>query len=321
MIKRKLGCSGIEVSAIGLGCMGMDHAYGPSANRQEMMTLIQKAVDLGCNFFDTAVVYGEANEELLGEALAPYRNQVVISTKFGIIGQVVNENKLENILDSRKEFIKEQLEVSLKRLKVNCIDLYYQHRVDPNVEPEVVAETMKELISEGKIKAWGLSEAPIDYIRRAHAICPIAAIQNQYSMIWRKPEKELFQLCEELGISFVAYSPLGNGFLSGKYTKETQFKKGDFRNFMTRFQPEVINQNQAVLNLIEEMAKAKEATSAQTVLAWELAQRPYIIPIPGTTKLHRLEENLGSVKVELTAHELEQLNQALDQLTIDERYF
>lgn len=225
MIKRKLGCSGIEVSAIGLGCMGMDHVYGPSANRQEMMTLIQKAVDLGCNFFDTAVVYGEANEELLGEALAPYRNQVVISTKFGIIGQVVNENKLENILDSRKEFIKEQLEVSLKRLKVNCIDLYYQHRVDPNVEPEVVAETMKELISEGKIKAWGLSEAPIDYIRRAHAICPIAAIQNQYSMIWRKPEKELFQLCEELGISFVAYSPLGNGFLSGKYTKETQFKK------------------------------------------------------------------------------------------------
>lgn len=316
-----LGHSGIEVSAIGLGCMGMNHAYGPPADRKEMVALIRKAVELGCNFFDTAVVCGEANEKLLGEALSPYRKQVVIATKFGIVGQVIKENGLENILDSRPESIKEQLEGSLKRLKVNCIDLYYQHRVDPKIEPEVVATTMKELIAEGKIKAWGLSEAPIEYIRRAHTVCPIAAIQNQYSMMWRKPEKALFQLCEELGISFIAYSPLGNGFLSGKYTTETQFKEGDFRNFMGRFKPEAINQNQALLDLIEEVAKSKQATSAQIVLAWELAQRPYIIPIPGTTNLYRLEENLGSVKVELTQEELQQLNEALDKLGIDERYF
>ena len=193
--------------------------------------------------------------------------------------------------------------------------------MDPNIEPEVVAETMKELISEGKIKAWGLSEAPIEYIRRAHAVCPIAAIENQYSMMWRKPEKELFQLCEELGISFVAYSPLGNGFLSGKYTKETQFEVGDFRSFMGRFKPEVIDHNQALLDLIEQVAKSKKATSAQIVLAWELAQRPYIIPIPGTTKLHRLEENLGSTTIELTKEELQRLNQALYKLDIDETHF
>lgn len=321
MIKRALGQSGIEVSAIGLGCMGMDHAYGPSADRKDMIKLIRRAVELGCNFFDTAVIYGESNEKLLGDALTPYRDQVVIATKFGIVGQAVKNDRLENVLDSRPESIREQLEGSLKRLKVECIDLYYQHRVDPNIEPEVVAETMKELISEGKIKAWGLSEAPIEYIRRAHAVCPIAAIENQYSMMWRKPEKELFQLCEELGISFVAYSPLGNGFLSGKYTKETQFEVGDFRSFMGRFKPEVIDHNQALLDLIEQVAKSKKATSAQIVLAWELAQRPYIIPIPGTTKLHRLEENLGSTTIELTKEELQRLNQALYKLDIDETHF
>ena len=211
MKKRMLGKSGIEVSAIGLGCMGMDHAYGKPADRDEMIKLIRKSVELGCNFFDTAVVYGESNEELLGEALAPIRDKMVIATKFGIIGQEIIDGKPQNILNSSPESIKEQLEGSLKRLKVDCIDLYYQHRVDPNVEPEVVAGVMKELIAEGKIKTWGLSNAPINYMKRAHSVCPLSAIENQYSMVWREPEKELFNLCEELGISFVAYSPLGNG--------------------------------------------------------------------------------------------------------------
>lgn len=321
MNKRVLGSSRLEVSEIGLGCMGMDHAYGPPADRQEMIQLIQRAIELGCNFFDTAVVYGEENETLLGEAVKPYRDQVVIATKFGIVGQEVEGNRLENLLDSRPQSIKAQLEESLKRLKVDCIDLYYQHRIDPKVEPEIVAQTMKELILDGKIKAWGLSEAPIDYIRRAHAVCPVAALENQYSMMWRKPELELFQLCEELGISFVAYSPLGNGFLSGKYTKETVFRDGDFRNFMGRFKPEVMDQNQALLELIEQVAKSKQATPAQIVLAWELAQKPYIIPIPGTTKMHRLEENLRAGDIRLTAEELNDLNNILSKLEIDETHF
>ncbi|MEK3993103.1 aldo/keto reductase [Robertmurraya sp. FSL R5-0851] len=277
MEMRKLGNSGLKVSAIGLGCMGMDHAYGKPADRDEMVKLIRRAVDLGCNFFDTAVVYGESNEELLGEVLAPVREQVVIATKFGITGTDIVNDRPQHILNSKPESIREQMEGSLKRLKVDCIDLYYQHRIDPNVEPEAVATTMKELMAEGKIKAWGLSNAPIDYMKRAHAVCPIAAIENQYSMMWREPEKELFDICEELGISFVAYSPLGNGFLSGKYTKDTKYDEDDYRNFMGRFNPEVIDHNQALLTLIAEVAKSKNATSAQVVLAWELAQKPFII--------------------------------------------
>jgi aryl-alcohol dehydrogenase-like predicted oxidoreductase len=321
MDKRKLGNSGLEVSAIGLGCMGMDHAYGQPADRKEMIKLIRKAVELGCNFFDTAVVYGEPNEELLGEALTPIRDQVVIATKFGITGQEIVNDRPVNILNSKPESIREQLEGSLKRLKVDCIDLYYQHRVDPNVEPETVAETIKELMAEGKIKAWGLSNAPIDYMRRAHAVCPIAAIENQYSMMWREPEKELFGICEELGISFVAYSPLGNGFLSGKFTKDTRYKDGDFRSFMGRFKPEVMDHNQRLLEIIAKVAESKNATSAQVVLAWELAQKPFIIPIPGTTKLHRLEENLRGAGIELTKEELDSLNNALSKIDIDETHF
>lgn len=322
MKKRKLGSSGLEVSAIGLGCMGMDHAYGKPADREEMIQLIRKAVELGCNFFDTAVVYGEFNEELLGEALEPIRNQVVIATKFGITGQEIVDGTLQNILNSKPESIREQVEGSLKRLNVSCIDLYYQHRrVDPNVEPEAVAETMKDLMAEGKIKAWGLSNAPINYLKRAHAVCPVAAIENQYSMMWREPENELFAVCEELEIAFVAYSPLGNGFLSGNYTKDTTYEEGDFRRFMGRFKPEVIDYNQALLNIIAEVAESKNATSAQVVLAWELAQKPFIIPIPGTTKIHRLEENLGGADLELTKEELDSLNQALSKIDIDETHF
>jgi aryl-alcohol dehydrogenase-like predicted oxidoreductase len=321
MKMRALGKSGLKVSTIGLGCMGMDHAYGKPADRDEMIKLIRKAVELGCNFFDTAVVYGESNEELLGEALAPVRNQVVIGTKFGITGQEIVNDRPQNILNSTPQSIREQVEGSLKRLKVDCIDLYYQHRIDPNVEPEAVAETMKDLLAEGKIKAWGLSNAPIDYMKRAHAVCPIAAIENQYSMMWREPEKELFGICEELEISFVAYSPLGNGFLSGKYTKDTKYEEGDYRSFMGRFKPDVMDQNQALLKLIGEVAESKNATSAQVVLAWELAQKPFIIPIPGTTKLHRLEENLGGADIELTKEELDSLNQALSKIVIDETHF
>jgi aryl-alcohol dehydrogenase-like predicted oxidoreductase len=321
MKTRKLGSQGLAVSEIGLGCMGMDHAYGPAADRQEMIKLIHRAVELGCNFFDTAVVYGHANEELLGEAIKPYKGKVIIATKFGITGTENINGKLVHKLDSSPESIREQLEESLKRLKVDYVDLYYQHRIDPKVEPEIVAEVMKELISEGKIKHWGLSNAPIDYMRRSHAVCPVTAIENQYSMMWREPEEELFEACEELGIGFVAYSPLGNGFLSGKYTKETKYAEGDFRNFMARFKPEVIEHNQALLDLIAQIAESKNATSAQIVLAWELAQKPYIVPIPGTTKLHRLEENLGASNVQLTKEELSNINEALSKIDIDETHF
>lgn len=321
MENRVLGTSGIEVSSIGLGCMGMDHAYGKQADRQEMIKLIRHAVDLGCNFFDTAVVYGEDNERVLGEAVKEIRSKVIIATKFGITGQKIVDGKPENVLDSKPDSIREQVEGSLQRLQTDYIDLYYQHRVDPEVEPEVVAEVMKELIKEGKIKAWGLSNAPIDYLRRAHAICPISAVENQYSMMWREAEKEMFSICEELGISFIAYSPLGNGFLSGKYTKGMKYEEGDFRSFMGRFKPEVIDQNQALLDLISEVAKVKNATPAQIVLAWELAQKPYIIPIPGTTKIHRLEENIASADITLSEKELNSLNEALSKISVDETYF
>lgn len=318
---RKLGNSELEVSELGLGCMGMSHAYGPAQDKEEMIKCIREAIKLGCNFFDTAVVYGELNEIILGEAVKPYRDKVIIATKFGILDQEEINGKPVNKLDSRPETIRKQLEESLKRLQTDYIDLYYQHRVDPNVEPETVANTMKELIEEGKIKTWGLSNAPIDYIRRAHKICPVSAIENQYSMVWREPEKEMFNLCEELNITFVAYSPLGNGFLTGRFNKDTKYEEGDFRNTMGRFRPEVMEHNQALLNLIAKVAENKNATSAQIVLAWELAQRSFIVPIPGTTKLNRLQENLASSNIVLTDQELKDLNEALSKLDIDETHF
>lgn len=321
MKTRVLG-QGLEVSVIGLGCMGMDHAYGAPADREEMVKLIRRAVELGSNFFDTAVVYGEANEVLLGKALEIYkREDVIIATKFGIYGQVMVDGKPENQLNSKPDSIREQLAGSLERLGVDYIDLYYQHRIDPEVEPEVVAGVMKELIAEGKIKHWGLSNAPLDYLRRAHAVCPVTCIENQYSMVFREPEKEIFKVCEELGIGFVAYSPLGNGFLSGKYDANTQYSEDDFRNKMGRFSPEVMQKNQALLDLLKGIADSKNATSAQIVLAWELAQRPWIVPIPGTTKMHRLEENLGGAAIELSQQELQDINAALDGLDIDETHF
>ena len=313
---------GLEVSAIGLGCMGMDHAYGAPADREEMIKLIRHAVTLGCNFFDTAVVYGEANEVLLGKALEIFpRDEVIIATKFGIYGQEIVDGKPQNILNSKPDSIREQLEGSLKRLGVDYIDLYYQHRVDPEVEPEIVASVMKELIAKGKIKHWGLSNAPLDYLKRAHAVCPVTCIENQYSMVFRQPEKEVFKVCEELNVGFVAYSPLGNGFLSGKYTLATKYAEGDFRNNMGRFNPEVMKRNQALLDLVQEIAERKNATSAQIVLAWEINQKDWIVPIPGTTKIHRLEENLGAMEVELTEQEMAAINQALDNLDIDETHF
>lgn len=322
MRKTRILGQGLEVSAIGLGCMGMDHAYGAPADREEMIKLIRHAVTLGCNFFDTAVVYGEANEFLLGKALEIFpRDEVIIATKFGIYGQEIVDGKPQNILNSKPDSIREQLEGSLKRLGVDYIDLYYQHRVDPEVEPEIVASVMKELIAKGKIKHWGLSNAPLDYLKRAHAVCPVTCIENQYSMVFRQPEKEVFKVCEELNVGFVAYSPLGNGFLSGKYTPATKYAEGDFRNNMGRFNPEVMKRNQALLDLVQEIAERKNATSAQIVLAWEINQKDWIVPIPGTTKIHRLEENLGAMEVELTEQEMAAINQALDNLDIDETHF
>lgn len=322
MRKTRILGQGLEVSAIGLGCMGMDHAYGAPADREEMIKLIRHAVTLGCNFFDTAVVYGEANEVLLGKALEIFpRDEVIIATKFGIYGQEIVDGKPQNILNSKPDSIREQLEGSLKRLGVDYIDLYYQHRVDPEVEPEIVASVMKELIAKGKIKHWGLSNAPLDYLKRAHAVCPVTCIENQYSMVFRQPEKEVFKVCEELNVGFVAYSPLGNGFLSGKYTPATKYAEGDFRNNMGRFNPEVMKRNQALLDLVQEIAERKNSTSAQIVLAWEINQKDWIVPIPGTTKIHRLEENLGAMEVELTEQEMAAINQALDNLDIDETHF
>lgn len=322
MRKTRILGQGLEVSAIGLGCMGMDHAYGAPADREEMIKLIRHAATLGCNFFDTAVVYGEANEVLLGKALEIFpRDEVIIATKFGIYGQEIVDGKPQNILNSKPDSIREQLEGSLKRLGVDYIDLYYQHRVDPEVEPEIVASVMKELIAKGKIKHWGLSNAPLDYLKRAHAVCPVTCIENQYSMVFRQPEKEVFKVCEELNVGFVAYSPLGNGFLSGKYTPATKYAEGDFRNNMGRFNPEVMKRNQVLLDLVQEIAERKNATSAQIVLAWEINQKDWIVPIPGTTKIHRLEENLGAMEVELTEQEMAAINQALDNLDIDETHF
>ncbi len=320
MKKRMLG-NGLSVSEIGLGCMGMDHAYGKPAPREAMAGLLRHAVELGCTFFDTAVVYGTANEELLGGALASVRDQVVLATKFGILGQKVVDGKPVNLLDSGPASIRSQVEGSLRRLRTDRIDLYYQHRVDPDVEPEDVAETMNALIREGKIRGWGLSNAPVEYMKRAHAVCPLAAVENQYSMVWREPERGLFDLCADMNIAFVAYSPLGNGFLSGKYTGDTVYEEGDFRGSMGRFRPEVMARNQTLLDLIRDVAEGKGATPAQIVLAWELAQRPFIIPIPGTTKTRRLEENLGASLVGLSEDELAAINAALAKIDVDETHF
>lgn len=320
-MKKRLLAGNLAVSEIGLGLMGMDHAYGQQLDRKLAVQLIHKALSLGGNFFDTAVIYGTGNEKVLGDALKDRRDQAVIATKFGIIGQKFIAGKSQLKLDSRPEAIRQQVEASLQRLQTDYIDLYYQHRVDPNVEPEVVAETMNNLIKEGKIRYWGLSNASIDYIRRAHTVSPVTALQNQYSMVFRQPEQEVFALCEELGIGFVAYSPLGNGFLSGKFSESTTYDKDDVRQTMGRFTPETMKKNQGVLNLLAKIAAEKQATSAQIVLAWELAQKDYLVPIPGTTKEKRLIENLSASEVSLSKAELQSINHALNQMVIDERYF
>jgi aryl-alcohol dehydrogenase-like predicted oxidoreductase len=313
MQKRKLGSSSLEVSAIGLGCMGMSHGYGPAGDKQEMIALIHKAVESGVTFFDTAEVYGPfTNEELVGEALAPFRGQVVIATKFGI---KIDPNG-QQVADSRPERIKRSAEGSLKRLRVEAIDLYYQHRVDPEVPVEDVAGAVKELIRQGKVKHFGLSEAGVQTIRRAHAIQPITAVQSEYSLWWRRPEEELLPTLDELGIGFVPFSPLGKGFLTGKIDENTTFDSSDFRNIVPRFTPDARKTNVALVDLLRSVAKRKKATPAQIALAWLLAQRPWIDPIPGTTKLHRLEENIGAVCIELTSDDLREIDSAASNLTI-----
>jgi len=312
MEKRKLGNSDLEVSAIGLGCMGMSHRYGPAGDWKELISLIHSAIDRGVTFFDTAEVYGPfANEELVGEALAPYRDKVVIATKFGI--KIVDGKHVQN---SRSEVIRASIEGSLKRLKTDVIDLYYQHRVDPNVPIEEVAETVKDLMKEGKVKHWGLSEAGVQTIRRAHKVLPLTAVQSEYSMWWRRPEEELLPTLEELGIGFVPYSPLGKGFLTGRFNKNSKFEKSDFRNIVPRFTPENLDANQILVDLIKKVAADKDLTPAQIALSWLLAQKPWIVPIPGTTKLKRLEENLGSVNIKLIPEELQSINSALDKIKI-----
>src|SRR5437660_8756659 len=318
MQKRKLGKSNLEVSAIGLGCMGMSSGLGPAVNKQTGITLIRAAVERGVTFFDTAEVYGPyTNEELVGEALAPFREQVVIATKFGF----KIENGKQAGIDSRPEHIKEVAEASLKRLKTDVIDLFYQHRVDPNVPIEDVAGAVKDLIRQGKVKHFGLSEAGAQTIRRAHAVQPVTALQSEYSLWWREPEAEILPTLEELGIGFVPFSPLGKGFLTGKITADTQFDKNDFRNIVPRFTPEARKVNQAVVDLISKVAEQKKATPAQIALAWVLAQKPWMAPIPGTTKVHRLEENVGAVEVELTPEDLRQIDSAVARIPVQgERY-
>ncbi|TWE08660.1 aryl-alcohol dehydrogenase-like predicted oxidoreductase [Neobacillus bataviensis] len=312
MQKRKLGKSGLEVSAVGLGCMGMSHGYGTASDKKEMISMIHEAIDRGVTFFDTAEVYGPyVNEELVGEALAPFKEKVVIATKFGI--QIVDGKQ---VLDSKPERIRKSVEGSLRRLKIDTIDLYYQHRVDPNVPIEEVAGVVQELIKEGKVKHWGLSEAGVKTIRRAHSVHPLTAIQSEYSMMWRSPEEELLPTLEELGIGFVPFSPLGKGFLTGKIDKNATFDSSDFRSIVPRFKPENIEANQVLVELIKEIAAGKDATPAQIALAWVLAQKPWIVPIPGTRKLKRLEENLGAAEVELTPGELSDLNNVLSKIEI-----
>ena len=314
MQKRTLGKSGLEVSALGLGCMGMSMAYGPPADRKEMIALIHNAGEKGITFFDTAEIYGPyTNEELVGEALAPFRGRVAIATKFGI----GLDTKGQQVQDSRPERIRQSLEGSLKRLRVETIDLYYQHRVDPNVPIEEVAGAVKGLIREGKVKRFGLSEAGAQTIRRAHAVQPVTAIQSEYSLWWRRPEEEVLPMCEELGIGFVPFSPLGKGFLTGKIDEHTTFDKSDFRNIVPRFTPEARKANQALVDLLRGIAEQKEATPAQIALAWLLARKPWIIPIPGTTKLGRLDENIGAAAVALTSDDLCEIAAAASKIRIE----
>jgi aryl-alcohol dehydrogenase-like predicted oxidoreductase len=314
MQKRKLGTGGLEVSALGLGCMGMSFGYGPAGDKQDMISLIRAAFDRGITFFDTAEAYGPyANEELVGEALAPIRNQTVIATKFGF--KFDSNGKIAG-LDSRPAHIREVAAASLKRLKIDAIDLFYQHRVDPEVPIEDVAGTVRDLIREGKVKHFGLSEAGVQTIRRAHAIQPVAALQNEYSLWWRAPEKEVLPALEELAIGFVPFSPLGKGFLTGKIDENTAFDSSDFRNTVPRFTPEARKANQALVDLLARIAQRKKATPAQLALAWLLAQKPWIAPIPGTTKLHRLEENIGGVSVELAPDDLREIDEAASRITV-----
>jgi len=308
-----LGNSGLEVSAIGLGCMGMSFSYTPKPNKKDMIKLIQSAVERGVTFFDTAEIYGPfTNEELVGQALAPYRDEVAIATKFGF----KIEGEQQAGVDSRPEHIKEAVEGSLKRLNTDSIDLLYQHRVDPDVPIEDVAGAVKDLVQEGKVKHWGLSEAGVQTIRRAHEVLPLTAVQSEYSMWWRRPEEELLPTLEELGIGFVPYSPLGRGFLTGQFDKDSKFDKSDFRNIVPRYTPENLDANQVLVDLIKKVAAEKNATPAQIALAWLLAQKPWIVPIPGTRKLERLEENMGAVDIELAPEELNDINSALSEITI-----
>jgi aryl-alcohol dehydrogenase-like predicted oxidoreductase len=321
MQKRKLGKSNFEVAAVGLGCMGMSFGYGPAADKEEMISLIRKAVELGVTFFDTAEVYGPfTNEELVGAALAPMRERVVIATKFGFKPGSTGESRWSE-LDSRPEHIKEVAEGSLKRLRTDVIDLFYQHRVDPNVPIEDVAGAVKDLIQKGKVKHFGLSEAGAQTIRRAHAVQPVTAVQSEYSLWMRDPEAEVLPTVEELGIGFVPYSPLGRGFLTGKMNENTTFDSSDFRNTLPRFTAEARKANQALVDLLGEIAKRKKATPAQIALAWLLAQKPWIAPIPGTTKLHRLEENIGAASIELTPDDLREIENAASTISVQgERY-
>jgi len=313
MKKRKLGNSNLEVSSVGLGCMGMSVSYGPPADKQEMISLIRTAVERGITFFDTAEGYGPfTNEELLGEALAPVRDQVAIATKFGF----KFEGDKQSGTDSRPAHIKEVAEASLKRLKTDHIDLFYQHRVDPAVAIEDVAGAVKELIEEGKVKHFGLSEAGVQTIRRAHAVQPVTALQSEYSLWWREPEAEVLPTLEELGIGFVPFSPLGRGFLTGKIDENTTFDSSDFRNSVPRFTPEARKANQALVDLLSRVAERKKATPAQIALAWLLAQKPWIVPIPGTTKAQRLEENIGAAAVELTSDDLREIDDAASTITV-----
>ena len=316
MEKRKLGNSDLEVSAFGLGCMGLSFGYGPATDKEQAISLIRAAVERGVTFFDTAEVYGPlTNEELVGEALEPFRGKVVIATKFGFKPATEGETHW-TALESRPEHIKEAVEGSLRRLRVETIDLYYQHRVDPEVPIEDVAGAVKDLIQAGKVKHFGLSEAGVQTIRRAHAVQPVAALQSEYSLWWRKPEEEIIPTLEELGIGFVPFSPLGKGFLTGKIDENTTFDSTDFRNIVPRFTPEARKANQALVELLRAIAEKKSATPAQIALAWLLVQKPWLVPIPGTTKLHRLEENLGAAEIELTPDDLREIEAAASQITV-----
>lgn len=321
MKKRKLGKSNLEVSALGLGCMGMSWSYGPAKDRQEMTSLLRAAVERGVTFFDTAEVYGPLmNEELIGEALAPFRGQVVIATKFGW-APASGDKERWSALNSQPEHIKKVVEGSLKRLRVDAIDLYYQHRVDPNVPIEDVAGAVKDLIQQGKVKHFGLSEAGAQTIRRAHAVQTVTALQSEYSLWFRRPEQEILPTLEELGIGFVPYSPLGKGFLTGKITPDTKFDSTDFRSAIPRFRPENVEANQALIALLNRFATEKKATPGQIALAWLLAKKPWIVPIPGTTKLHRLEENIGAAELDLAVDEVREIDSAASNISVQgERY-